>query len=239
MHSSYDYFRDRWTCIAITYFNYILENTKTGEVARNGGSVLMSIDEHKTELLSIKTDEMIKERAKKTKAMFDEDVETTTQVVAMRGHLARNGRLGINIPPKMTKYFEERYFKIKGRYPDPKFYKPHDNDGQRAEQLLVIYKCDKSTAEQLLIPGMVLTKTDTGMDSLKEGSMKDYVGYFKKSYFRVSKNELVYQLLDEGFDFGDKQDYALIKSMIPEKYHEAFDEGFSNPSFGNFFTEIF
>lgn len=222
------------------YFNYRIENVKTGDLKRIGGAMLKSLEEHELMLYNEKVEKMIKERVTKTEIMFDEDVETGKLVAAMRGHLARNGRIDTNIPPKAMKWFEERHFTITGTYPDPKFYKSNNNDDQRAEQLKVVYKCDKSTAEQMLIPGMVLTKTDGGtMDSLNEGSMRGYEGYFRKGYFTVSKNELVYQLLHEGFVLGNKQDYVLIKSRIKPEYHEAFDEGFSTPAFTEFFTDVF
>lgn len=175
----------------------------------------------------------------RVKKMIDEDVEMTKKYYKTRGYLAMNVRLHTNMGTRGKPVFDEIYHDIKERYPDKlsNGYIHRDKDDVWGVQLRISFKTNKSTADLLLIPGMSITKTPGGGDSLNESKIDD-VSYTRADAFDISKNELVYSLLEEGFDLGKMQNVDEIRAKVPEEYREAFDEGYTPATFKGLFEEM-
>lgn len=223
------------------FFNLTLQNKK-GIIKKQGGGITKTLvanfEKAKQEKrFSNKKDKFLrnrKERAIVLKENIKKDVDFTEKYYQTLGFLARNAEMNARLPidqPGVVKWFDERYYTVKGEYPEetkPGYILRKSDKLPWGTQIQIIFKLPvgKTTEDIVLEPGMVLVKGKS-YDELKPYSIH-YKPYSKTSNFVVNGNELCWELLEFGFDFcsGDLlHNIEEIKSHIPEKYIEFFDKG--------------
>lgn len=125
------------------------------------------------------------------------------------GYLVNHSFIEAIIPLKSKIGFDNNYFRVKKKYPlaNQSGYYVHSDP-----------QVDKWGVE------MRLTFQSTKID-LDFGEGYSIVNSLDPSKLRINSNKLCYDLLERGFDLGDKQNPNLIAANVPTHYANDFEEG--------------
>jgi hypothetical protein len=125
------------------------------------------------------------------------------------GYLVKHSFIEAIIPQKSKDGFDANYFRIKGKKP---------GKSMRGYYIHNDYEVDKWGTEMRL----TFDKPNCDLDF---GKMCNIVKSPEENKLRINSNNLCYDLLNRGFDLGDKQDIHIIESKIPDNNLKDFREG--------------
>jgi hypothetical protein len=128
------------------------------------------------------------------------------------GYLASRATIAAEVNPRCEQSFVERYTALKGKSP--------------------VYRLQEVKYYRWFLKMNIVCKVPDFDYDLGYGvKFKTY----KEGTGEIFNNNLIWELLEMGFDLGNTHDVDAIRNEVPEKYLGAFDEGYkSGVSVGTF-----